>query len=168
MPPSSADTRQLDTSVGASGPHDFAVRLTRRSSAALSASTASRPAAVTIACRPLWDGTAADIEVIWVRREQEYFCERGWTRGSLNSLSGKSEKGQNLLSHPTPRYLQSSAAKRQDLAGTNGLHTSFLMASVFRSRLLNCGWSMSACDSLADSNHTRRHVRKVPKGDVRG
>jgi len=37
--------------------------------------------------------------------------------------SGKSEKGQNLLSHPALRYLQSSAAKRQDLAGTNGLHT---------------------------------------------
>src|SRR6478752_389962 len=44
--------RELDASVGASGPHDFAVRLTRRSSATPSASTASRPAAVTIACRP--------------------------------------------------------------------------------------------------------------------
>jgi hypothetical protein len=33
--------RQLDTSVEASGPHDFAVRLKRRTSAALSASTAS-------------------------------------------------------------------------------------------------------------------------------
>jgi hypothetical protein len=31
-----------------------------------------------------------DIEVIWVRREQEYFFERGWTRGALNGLSGKS------------------------------------------------------------------------------
>ena len=27
LPPSLADTRQLDTSVGASGPHDFAVRV---------------------------------------------------------------------------------------------------------------------------------------------
>src|SRR3984893_16644867 len=54
LPPSSAKIafRELDTSVGVSGPHDFAVRLTRRSSAAPSASTASRPAAVTIACRP--------------------------------------------------------------------------------------------------------------------
>src|ERR1700734_3766565 len=34
--------RQLDASVGASGPHDFAVRRTARSSAALPASTASR------------------------------------------------------------------------------------------------------------------------------
>jgi hypothetical protein len=45
-------SRQLDASVGASGPHVFAVRITRRSSSSASASTASRPAAVTIACRP--------------------------------------------------------------------------------------------------------------------
>ena len=44
--------RQLDASVGASGPHDFAVRITRCSSAARSASTASRSAFVTIAIRP--------------------------------------------------------------------------------------------------------------------
>src|SRR5215212_11744400 len=44
--------RQFDASVGASEPHDFAVRLTCCSSAAPSASTASRPAFVTIASRP--------------------------------------------------------------------------------------------------------------------
>src|SRR2546421_9267559 len=44
--------RRLDASVGASEPHDFAVRLTCRSSKAPSASTASRPAFVTIASRP--------------------------------------------------------------------------------------------------------------------
>jgi hypothetical protein len=43
------------------------------------ASTASRPASMTMANAPLWDGTAVDIEVIWVRREQKYFCKRGWT-----------------------------------------------------------------------------------------
>jgi hypothetical protein len=26
-------------------------------------------------------GTAADVEVIWVKREREYFCERDWTGG---------------------------------------------------------------------------------------
>jgi hypothetical protein len=36
------DFRQLDASVGASGPHDFAVRLKRHSSKAPPASTASR------------------------------------------------------------------------------------------------------------------------------
>jgi hypothetical protein len=44
--------RQLDASVGASGPHDFAVRRSAPSSEAPPASTASRPAFVTIASRP--------------------------------------------------------------------------------------------------------------------
>src|SRR5450759_4548499 len=47
-----APWRELDASVGASGPHDFAVRKKAPSSMAPLASTASRPAAVTIACRP--------------------------------------------------------------------------------------------------------------------
>jgi len=54
LPPSSAKvaSRQLDASVGASGPHDFAVRWSAPSSEAPPASTASRPAFVTIASRP--------------------------------------------------------------------------------------------------------------------
>jgi hypothetical protein len=44
--------RKLDASVGASGPHDFAVRRHAPSSEAPPASTASRPAFVTIASRP--------------------------------------------------------------------------------------------------------------------
>ena len=54
LSPSSAKTcfRELDASVEASGPHDFAVRIQRCSSKAPLASTASRPAFVTIASRP--------------------------------------------------------------------------------------------------------------------
>jgi len=48
--------RQLDASVGASGPHDFAVCTSALLSAAPPASIASRPAFVTIASRPS-DGT---------------------------------------------------------------------------------------------------------------
>jgi hypothetical protein len=44
--------RQLDTSAGVSGPHDFAVRETAPFVSALPASIASRPASVTIASRP--------------------------------------------------------------------------------------------------------------------
>jgi hypothetical protein len=48
-----ADTSAtLDASVGASGPHDFAVRKSARSSVAPLASIASRLASVTIAIRP--------------------------------------------------------------------------------------------------------------------
>jgi hypothetical protein len=28
---------------------------------------------------PLGSGTAGDIDLIWVKREAEYFCGRGWT-----------------------------------------------------------------------------------------
>jgi hypothetical protein len=45
-------TCQLDAGVEAPGPHDFAVRLSVRSSSDTLASTASRPAFVTIAIRP--------------------------------------------------------------------------------------------------------------------
>jgi hypothetical protein len=45
--------RQFDASVEASGPHDFAVRKHAPSSEAPFTSTASRPASVTIAIRPL-------------------------------------------------------------------------------------------------------------------
>jgi hypothetical protein len=31
-----------------------------------------------------------DVKVIWVRREQKYFCVRGWTQDAPNSPSGKS------------------------------------------------------------------------------
>jgi hypothetical protein len=71
--------RQLDASVGASGPHDFAVRKHTLSSEAPPASTASRPASVTIASAPVWDRTAMDIDLIWVRREAEYFLKLDWT-----------------------------------------------------------------------------------------
>jgi hypothetical protein len=74
--------RKLDASVEASGPHDFTVRKSALSSEARLASTASRPASVTIAIRPsMWDGMARDMDVIWVKREAENFLEGDWTGG---------------------------------------------------------------------------------------
>jgi hypothetical protein len=71
---------QLDASVGASGPHDFAVRKVALSSAALLASTASRPAFVTIASRPSVgrDGEryAGDLR----QKGMEIFLQRGLDR----------------------------------------------------------------------------------------
>jgi hypothetical protein len=40
----------------------------------------------------MWDETAEDIEVIWVRGEQKYFCKWGWTGEPPNSPSGKSHR----------------------------------------------------------------------------
>src|SRR6266446_4608607 len=50
------------------------------SSSALTASTASRPAFVTIAIRPSCRNETVRIsELIWVGRKQKYFCRRGLT-----------------------------------------------------------------------------------------
>src|SRR4051794_26096468 len=61
-------TCQLDASIGASEPHDFAVRLTCCSSAAPSVHRIPCPTFVTIAKRPsVWDRMARFIVLIWVR-----------------------------------------------------------------------------------------------------
>jgi hypothetical protein len=53
----------------------------RRSSCAAAASTASRPTSVTIAKRPSeWDGMAANMDVIWGKREGKYFWRGGLDR----------------------------------------------------------------------------------------
>ena len=62
--------RKLDASVGASGPHDFAVRISALSSKAPLASIAPHPASVTIAIRPSdRDGMGGILLLIW-RRDQ--------------------------------------------------------------------------------------------------
>src|SRR6266446_1513262 len=68
--------------------NDWGVRTTRlrrprqhHSSSAPTASTASRPAFVTIAIRPSCRNETVRIsELIWVGRKQKYFCKRGLTR----------------------------------------------------------------------------------------
>jgi hypothetical protein len=77
-----ADTSAtLDASVGASGPHDFAVRKNKRSRQQRHPRPSHPdPTFVTIAKRPfVWAGMARDMQVIWVRREREYFCGEDWT-----------------------------------------------------------------------------------------
>jgi hypothetical protein len=80
LPPSPAKIafHQLDASVGASGPHDFAVRKRPPSSSAPPASTASRPASVTIASRPSVQGCPG--KVFWLQIQ-------GW-RTRVDCISG--------------------------------------------------------------------------------
>jgi hypothetical protein len=71
---------QLDASVGASGPHDFAVRKIALSSAAPPASIASQPYVRDDRETPLCVGRdGEDMQVIWVKSEPEYFCAGDWT-----------------------------------------------------------------------------------------
>src|ERR1700736_5892465 len=109
--------RRLDTSVGASGPRDFAVRLPRRSSAALSASTASRPAAVTIACRPSVGRNGGGYRSDLGQERTGIFLREGLDTGVAEQPVGQIREGaERALSSCTP-VSPVSAAKRQDLCG---------------------------------------------------
>src|SRR5216684_9385648 len=100
--------RELDTSVGVSGPHDFAVRNNISRPRAVDRSQAHHPpcnpvarktlprpphphpASVTIAIRPLWWGGMREVlEVIWGVRKQKYFCKWDSTQ---NCPTGKSPR----------------------------------------------------------------------------
>jgi hypothetical protein len=72
--------RELDASVGASGPHAFAVRTPAPSSKRRLRPPHPAPTSVTIAIRPSCGcGMARYTPVIWVRRKPKYFCDGGWT-----------------------------------------------------------------------------------------
>src|ERR1700737_2418482 len=87
LPPSSRGTNpaKLDASVGASGPHDFAVRVSiirpaRCCAPDAAASTASRTYVRDDHDTPLCVGRDGRVlEVIWVGGEAKYFSRRGWT-----------------------------------------------------------------------------------------
>src|ERR1700728_1302420 len=88
-----ADTpAKLDASVGASGPHDFAVRKHAPSSEAPPASTASLPAFVTIAIRPCMGRDGASCKFDLGLRRSQIFLQKDWT--GLNDGSAKPPDGQ--------------------------------------------------------------------------
>jgi len=91
LPPSLAGSiHDLSASVGAPGPHDFAVRIKRRSSCVAEASTASHPRVRDDAYPPGRGGTMRRMLVIWGKAK--YFCGKAldWTQKSQSCPSGKS------------------------------------------------------------------------------
>jgi hypothetical protein len=93
---------KLDASVGASGPHGFAVRGYALSSAAPTASIASpRPTSVTIAIRPSCGcGMTGNKQVICLRSEPKYFCVRGWTLSRRFARRAKSASPRSAFLSP--------------------------------------------------------------------
>jgi hypothetical protein len=87
-----ADTSaKLDASVGASGPHDFAVRLCAVRLRAISVHRIPLPNVRDDRDTPLLrvrDGES--IKLFLLNREAKYFFKDGWTAISQNSPSGKS------------------------------------------------------------------------------
>ena len=76
---SASKPAKLDASVEASGPHDFAVRLSTVRQRRIRVHRI--PPRVRDDREPplRWDETARDMQVIWVRRDREYFCGEDWT-----------------------------------------------------------------------------------------
>jgi hypothetical protein len=72
--------RQLDISVGISGPHNFAVRFLRSSSKSAKASTASRPTFVTMANAPLLRRDARSCKIDLPDGLSEIFLQTGLDR----------------------------------------------------------------------------------------
>jgi hypothetical protein len=64
---------QLDTSIGVSGPHGFAVRIRRARLQRHPRPPHPAPTFVTMANAPPWSRTAGVMKLIWVKREAEYF-----------------------------------------------------------------------------------------------
>jgi hypothetical protein len=73
--------RQLDISVGMSGPHDFAVRGKHRSSAQCHrVHRIPHPTSVTIAKRPSYrGGTGESIKLFLPNQKAKYFFAQDWT-----------------------------------------------------------------------------------------
>ena len=81
LPPSPLEklaSQELDASVGASGPHDFAVREQRHSSRDVPRPSHPAPNVRDDRETPLWwDGMARDVPVIWVEWKAKCFCGGG-------------------------------------------------------------------------------------------
>src|SRR6202043_2123324 len=79
LPPSFAGkSRDLDASVGAPGPHAFAVRIGALVSRHQSVHRIPLPTSVTIAIRPsCGGGTAGTLQLIWDSEKAKYFFRRG-------------------------------------------------------------------------------------------
>jgi hypothetical protein len=93
---------RLDTSVGVSGPHVFAVRKPATSSARRYVHRIPPQRPVTFAKRPSeWDGMARNIQLICAFGKPEYFFKRGWTRNRQTRPTGKSPAFAPL--HPARR-----------------------------------------------------------------
>jgi hypothetical protein len=78
----------LTPAIGASGPHDFAVRFSRARQSQLSRPSLPDPRFVTNAHTPLWwDGMAQEVKLICLRDQAQPLRHIGTTGNSVNVLS---------------------------------------------------------------------------------
>ncbi len=132
LPPSSAVARQLDTSVGASGPHDFAVRFSAIRQERIRVHRI--PPRVRDDREPPLCGTgrAELVEMICPTGKAEYFCKGGWTGKSLICPSGNPicDIGRTAIAYRT------FAASEVKLGGRT-------FRNLISALLINARWALS-------------------------
>ncbi len=141
-PPDAATRlREFDASVGASGPHGYAVRVNALRLARRRVHRIPRPTSVTIAIRPsCGNGMAEDMEVIWPGCEAKCFRREDWTgpksagRASLGASTHKFRMADEGLlryalrtrvrDHARPEKFQQrkSRAALADISSLSGQH----------------------------------------------
>jgi hypothetical protein len=95
---------ELDTSVGVSGPHVFAVRFRRCRLKHPLRPPQPAPRNVTIATRPFWwDRMVRNMDPFWVFCKSEYFCKRGLTDFWVFCPTGKISRLHLRHCEPTGR-----------------------------------------------------------------
>ena len=123
--------RQLDISVGISGPHDFAVRLRAFVWRVTIVHRIPRSTLVTTAIRPsnCEAGRPESVMLRLANREAKYFAARGWTRAAHCAVicpSGRFFRSAvpilTFVSHRSGRFYE----------GQNQRHTSNSMIPVWR------------------------------------
>jgi hypothetical protein len=86
-------SRKLDTSVEASGPHDFAVRIRAVRQRHVSVHRIPFPTSVTIASAPLAGRDGAGLKMLLGLGKAEYFSQTGWTvKNDRFARQAKSER----------------------------------------------------------------------------
>jgi hypothetical protein len=129
--PRLADTSaKLDASVGASGPHDFAVRRPRFRQRRRLRPSHPVPTSVTIAKRPSVGRDSESINLFLPNGEIKYFCGRDWTAKPENSLSGKSPLRPCL----NRRVLVDFARRESPLATPFGLNVTWARSETCQIR----------------------------------
>jgi hypothetical protein len=114
---------RLDASVGASGPHGFAVRKSALSSETPLTSIASQPYVRDDRETPLCAGRDGENEqVSWVKSEAEYFLIQGWT---LICCVARRAKSKTIMGAFASSYLRHSGASRSDEPGIHNPSVSF-------------------------------------------
>jgi len=122
-PPSSREVAlaKLDTSVGVPGPHVFSVRIRAVRPTALPRPPHPAPRFVTLRNAPLSGRDEEAYRVIWLFWKTEYFCAKGLTPVSQNSLTGKSVARVTASSHrPLPGELARAKSTLRHSEGANG------------------------------------------------